>query len=458
MKIQSIYFKTALALFLLLALVSTGCKKYLNVKSEQKLDIPSNLNDFQALMDNYAQTNFVYPAAGEVSSTDYYLKDADYSALYYDADKRMYTWQKDYIFKSGAIGNDWESTYTTVYFANTILDNIKSVPRSAENATQWDDINGQALFQRGYQFLGALQLWSNAYDEKTATSDLGIPLRLNTDCNQKSLRASVSDSYNQVISDLKSSIPLLPVIPLNAFRPGKQAAYAILARTYLFMRNYEQAGIYADSSLQLNNQLIDYNTLNAASSYPIPNLSSELIFYSVLNSQRPINYRLAKIDSNLYRSYDNNDLRKTIFFKDNLDGTYSFKGNYTAASYQFAGPANDEIYLIRAESYARAGDINNSLKYLNELLINRYVTGTFNALTATDAATALNLVLVERRKELVMRGLRWPDIKRLNKEGAGIGLARTVSGANYLLPPNDPKFAMSIPEDVIALSGMPQNP
>jgi len=439
-------------------MLSSSCKKYLDAKSDQKLEIPTNLNDLQALMDNYATINFVYPAAGEVSSDDYYLKDADYSALFYNADKRMYTWQKNYIFNTGASGNDWESTYNAIYYANTILENIRSIARSPENAAQWDNVKGEALFLRGYQFLGALQIWSQAYDEKIAGTDLGIPLRLNTDFNQKSVRASVNDSYNQVITDLRSAIPLLPSIPLNAFRPGKQAAYAILARTYLCMRNYQLAGIYADSSLLVNNQLIDYNTLNPSAAYPIPNLSTEMIFYSVLNSVKPIYFKLAKIDSNLYRSYADNDLRKTIFFKDDLDGTFSFKGSYTAAFYQAAGPATDEMYLIRAEAYARAGDVSNCFKYLNTLLINRYKTGTFTALKAPDASSALNLVLLERRKELVMRGLRWADIKRLNKEGAEIGLNRTVLGVNYALPANDPRFALSIPEDVIALSGMQQNP
>ncbi|SEM08104.1 hypothetical protein SAMN05216436_101351 [bacterium A37T11] len=57
-----------------------------------------------------------------------------------------------------------------------------------------------------------------------------------------------------------------------------------------------------------------------------------------------------------------------------------------------------------------------------------------------------------------MRGLRWMDIKRLNKEGANITLTRNLNGQIYTLPPNDPRFALPIPEDVIDLSGMQQNP
>jgi hypothetical protein len=49
------------------------------------------------------------------------------------------------------------------------------------------------------------------------------------------------------------------------------------------------------------------------------------------------------------------------------------------------------------------------------------------------------------------------DVKRLNKQGGGIVLKRSLDGKNYELPANDHRYALSIPEDVIAYSGMAQN-
>ena len=66
--------------------------------------------------------------------------------------------------------------------------------------------------------------------------------------------------------------------------------------------------------------------------------------------------------------------------------------------------------------------------------------------------------LKERRKELLFRGLRWSDLKRYNRDGAGISLERTVNGTTYTLPPNDLRYAIAIPEDIIKMTGMPQNP
>ena len=63
----------------------------------------------------------------------------------------------------------------------------------------------------------------------------------------------------------------------------------------------------------------------------------------------------------------------------------------------------------------------------------------------------------KRRKELLFRGLRWADVKRYNREGANIVLSKTVNGKTFLLPPNDLRYAIAIPEDIIGMTGMPQN-
>jgi len=71
----------------------------------------------------------------------------------------------------------------------------------------------------------------------------------------------------------------------------------------------------------------------------------------------------------------------------------------------------------------------------------------------------LNKILTERRKELLMRGLRWTDLRRLNKETAfATTLSRIVNGTTYTLPPNDPGYVFRIPLSVINFTGIEQNP
>lgn len=320
---------------------------------------------------------------------------------------------------------------------------------------------GQALYYRARSFLHAAFVWLPAYDSIHAKTDLGLPLRLNSDFNVTSSRSSVQETYKRIIDDLVSAIPLLAISPPHKMRPSKAAAYALLARTYLAMRVYGRAGLYADSCLRLYDKLLDYNNssmVGLSSSYSFQRFNDEVLTVSGMRIPGLLYNNIAKIDSGLLQTYSNDDLRKVAFFKNNNDGTYGFKGSYERSTSYFTSVATDEVYLIRSECFARTGEIDAAMNDLNKLLSKRWKTGTFVPFLATNQNEALSLILKERRKELVMRGLRWTDIKRLNKEGANITLKRLVNNKVYLLPPNDARFALPIPDDVISLSGISQNP
>src|SRR5690606_32083569 len=108
----------------------------------------------------------------------------------------------------------------------------------------------------------------------------------------------------------------------------------------------------------------------------------------------------AYVNADLYASYDDNDLRKIVFVNNDW-GVPIFKGWYTGSSRLFSGIATDEVYLTRAECYARLGDKQKALADLNTLLEKRWVTGTFTPLAANTAEEALQMILTERRKELL---------------------------------------------------------
>src|SRR3546814_922081 len=117
------------------------------------------------------------------------------------------------------------------------------------------------------------------------------------------------------------------------------------------------------------------------------------------------------------------------------------------------------MYLNKAECLARKGAAQEALDVLNTLLVNRYHKETFVKKTASDPVEALTLILTERRKELVMRDIRWMDIKRLNLEPKHqITLTRTIGSQIFELEPNDNRFALPFPQSVIDVSGMRQNP
>jgi tetratricopeptide (TPR) repeat protein len=437
---------------ILAALAMGSCKKYLELKPNKKLLTNPTVEQVQGLLDHNDRMNRGV-GADELSADDYYLTTDAYNALTYLPGKAAYLWEEELMFD--IFPNDWTTSYDAIYYANTALELLEKIPRNNLNAVAYDNAKGGALFFRSRWFLENVITWAKAYDRNTAASDLGIPLRLNSDFNEPSVRASVKEVYERIIADMEQAARLLPVTPDHVMRPSRPAAYAILSRTYLAMREYDKAGKYADSCLQLKSTLIDYNTLNSAANFPISMFNSEVIMHYNHGSLAQMS---RTTDSNLYRSYAANDLRKTIFFRSNGDGTYGFKGHYTGSATHLGGPATDEMYLTRAECFARAGNTTAALNDLNALLVKRHKSGTFVPVTAQSSQDALNKILVERRKELMLRGLRWMDIKRLNKEGANISIKRIINNTVYELPPNDPRFALPLPGYIVALTGMPQNP
>lgn len=206
---------------------------------------------------------------------------------------------------------------------------------------------------------------------------------------------------------------------------------------------------------------MDYNTINAAVAIPFTQFNREVIYETRTNSISALSQSNAKIDSLLYQSYATNDLRKTVFFRSNGNGTYAFKGNYTgqSAAFLFTGVATDEMYLLRAECYARAGNTSAALADLNTLMSKRWKTGTFVPFTAPDANEALLLILKERRKELLFRSLRWTDLRRLNKEPAlAQTITRVLNNQVYSLEPDSWRYTLQIDREAILFSGMQQNP
>lgn len=438
---------------LLILFTCISCKKFLDKKSDKALAIPSSLRDAQAILDNYTVMNTFYSSVSSQSDDDYFLDDAFFNSISTE-NQHNYIWDREAYNQT-----DWLLLYEIVFYSNVALETVNNLP-SGYSQSEYDNVKGQALFFRSYALYHIAQLWAPPFNKATAASDLGIPLRLSADPNKKTERATVEQTYQQVITGLKQAAALLPPsVPLKS-RPSKAAAFGALARTYMAMQEYSMAGLYADSCLQLYNTLIDYNTISQTSSTPFPRFNPEVILQSQFGGVAMLASNNWKVDSLLYKSYAANDLRKSLFYTANGTGTYGFKGSYNASTSgsNFNGLATDEIYLIRAECEARAGNKNAAMNDLNTLLVKRWKTGTFVDYTATDANDALNKVLAERRKELVGRGLRWFDLRRLNWEPAWAKtLFRKVNGTTYQLPPNDKRYTFYIPQNVIEFTGIQQN-
>lgn len=441
-------------------ITGTSCKKFLDANPDSSVAVPSSLTDLQALLDHSNRMNLARtPSFSELSCDDFFLLDDTYNAFIKEL-QSAYTWNR----LPYNISNDWSIAYQPVYTSNYCLDRLLEIPVTASTITEWNNVKGSALFFRSYFFLGLTWSHAKAYLADSADKNLGIVLRLGSDFNVPSKRATVMETYYRILFDTKEAVIYLPDQPVNTMRPSKAAAYGLLARTYLSMRQYDSAFRYAGLSLQLKNNLIDLNAdsdlngnVNAA--VPFKRFNKETVFYTEMNGIGSVNsFTRARIDTLLYNSYNNSDLRKKAFFRSSPP-YYLFKGSYTGnTNNYFTGITTAEMYLTRAECNARLGNISNAMSDLNTLMRKRWDnTIPYPEITAVNEVDAVNKILSERRKELYMRGLRWMDIKRLNRENRNIILTRKIGTQVFTLLPNAGYYALPLPDDIIKLTGIEQN-
>lgn len=398
--------------------------------------------------------NMNVPVFGDIHSDDYFFTEKEFNAVD-DQSRGFYTWTGfPYNYP-----DDWALMYVPVYQVNVVLD---ALPKVEGIKSEKDRIKGAALFYRAYQYLQGMWIYAKPWDAKTSDTDLGIVLRQTSDQSVPSKRSTVSACYRQIIGDLITASGLLPELAESPMRPSKIACYGALSRTYLSVAKYDSAFYYADKVLKVKIDLIDYNDFSSRDllkPYPISRLNNETIFYAQLTTSYPnLHPSYGLVDSALYASYADNDIRKALFFRAR-NGFHSFKGNYTSAFNLFGGMAIDELLLIRAETNIRLGRVENGLDDLNALLVKRIKKDEFIPYKGLNKEDVLLLIKRERRKELLMRGLRWMDIKRYNKyDGDNIKLMRYINGTKYELEPNSNRYALPLPTDIILLTGMEQNP
>lgn len=445
----------SLLIFTVIFLV--GCTKgWLEEKQDIKLIVPSTLNDMDLLM-NSGMFSYDQRGSMEASCDDFEVTLAQYNSLFTDFNRKLLTWTIDEFPKLGGgdYGEEWDYAYKQIQNCNVALKGLTKITRTESNAEQYDRIKGTALYHRSRAFFNLALTFCKYYDANTAERDLGIPLKLDEDINEPIFRSNLKQTYQQIIKDLSAAAILLPKNAISGLHITNAGAFALLARTYLYMDNYQKALECARNSLAIKSLLDDYNSFNPIDSRPLFFKSKEIHIQTKLSNPYGTSSTSAYIPDQLYDQYDENDLRKELYFKIQ-DGRAIWRGHLITNN--LAGTAIDEVLLIGAECEARIGDKDQAMQMLNKLLVTRFKTNTFIPLTASTKIEALDIILRERRKELLKRGLRFQDLKRLNKDPRyAKTLIRTVGDKTYTLPPNDRRYVFPIPQYIINYSGIEQN-
>lgn len=451
MKIYQLFYYTFILIF-------SSCNEFLDEKPDIKMVVPKTLKDAELLINDYTTMNIGYPLFGELGTDGYYITEDSWESITNYEQRNAYTW----IDESYNDAVQWQRPYKVVYMANQIL-SILNEMKDQQNDPNYTKIAGASYFFRAFAFHQLAEVYAPVYTSGTAANEMGIPLRLDPGIDVPSVRASLAETYEQIIQDYHTAVRMLPAQEPIKGRPHRAAAYAGLARVYLGMSDYERAYRYADSCLQLKSELLDFNDIDASEELPIPAFNKEILFpaMSAGAGGGPMGYYYALVDPVFYKSYAVQDLRRRVFFEliDFQTEAYGFKGNFNNSRAQlFVGLTTSEVYLIKAESAVRTGKLSDGIAAINTLLEKRWRTGLYNPITETNPEVLLKLILMERQKELFFRGRRWADLKRLNLDPQfKKTLTRNVDAKNYQLEPNSLKYAFKLPETVVRLGKIPQN-
>ena len=453
----------------ILCICSGACKKaFLEHKPDNALIVPATIEEFQSLLDNDKFMNGSVkqtmggpnPALLVTAGDEYYALDNNFPnySLY---SRNVYVWHKQDAFGGADFVPDWSVPYRAIFYANLVIDGLQKIDSNIA-VDEWRNAMGSALFYRAHTYFQLAQIFTPYFDINAPDAPFGLPLRLKSDINESIQRSSLIETYSRIESDLLRAADLLPDIPVFKTRPSKFAALSMLARFNLTIQDYPSALLFANDALDIKSELLDYNQLSNAVTYPLAD-NKEIIFKSYINI--PPTTELwtpsrARVDSFLYQSYDANDLRRSLYFQQREPGRFSFRGSYESNGFLFTGLAIDELVLIKAECLARMNKIPEALTSLNFLLEHRYKSGTFIPYTLISADETMKLIIEERKKQLLMRGLRWTDLRRLNMDMRfSQTIYRKINGVLISLTPGDLRYTWPIPEDIIGFNPkMIQNP
>lgn len=459
---------------LLMMIVISGCKKFLNVRPDNVSGInPTTVNDFEQIVNSSTLATPNYLVADLVSDdvllSDKAITAGEGSSFYINA----YLWA-DKIWTSTDDDPIYNSSYKSILHMNIVIDNINKA--DSGTVERKEIVTAQAKINRAYCYLQLVNLYGTDYQPGSAASDLAVPLVLHPDATALPGRNTVQQVYDQIVKDLDEAVSTaaLPDFGIDVIHPGKAAAFGMLARTYLYMGNYEKALAASEAALKIKSTLLNYNTfslLNPAD----PSVGVKNKLYTLKQQEDNPEILFAKIcmDVGFFNTFKEtlylSDDLKTLLGPKDLRFVYGFlqKPKEIHSSYptyidalvpsmQFNYSIGvPEMMLIKAECLARKDNEEQALSVVNELRKVRYTATGYAPLVVTPSADALTLVLQERRRELFLHGgLRLFDLKRLNREAKfKIDLTRlsfTDNSIKATLQAGSPRYLMPFAPNIIA--------
>jgi hypothetical protein len=365
-------------------------------------------------------------------------------------------WNHSVVSTDNQVEGMWSVAYSTINRANVVLKGLDDNPNTLSVALA-NSYRGELRFLRALSYFYLTTFYGKKPYAADNGASLGVPLRLAA--NQSSggealVRSTQLQVFSQILADLNFAEANLPLnnggAENNAVRAHRNAAIALKTRVFLQMGDF--ANVIAEG-----NKLVPLTPPYTATSGIAHTLNSNFtnVFrspYQALESifSLPMNNTNAPGTQNGLALYHNaefsvnntgagvvldpnwkvTDSRKVLVTSSNRYQKYNDDINNYVAILRWS-----EVLLNTAEALARqaTGIDARALAILNTVRQRSDATTTFAPATKTEL---INLILNERRIELLGEGHRMWDIQRQGLSFPAKGSAPSVAptAQNYVWP------------------------
>lgn len=324
----------------------------------------------------------------------------------------------------------WQNAYRVVNQANVILYKLPET-----DATK--PYRGEAYFMRALANFDLVRRYTKPYSlvkDKADAANTGIPLVLRaleqTEVPAfKPSRATLNQTYDAIISDLKAAQTVAPQSKPSTdgvFRASQDAASALLTRAYLYKEDWQNVIKEATPLIQ---KYALWSGADYLANFTSGNATAEDIFtlrFLTLENRGANNFGYIYLPNDGSSTGGYGDIRLTDNFMAQLDPADIRKGaikTYSGSNYLMKWVGNglgltgmtnvkvlriSEVLLNRAEAYAESGALQQAVDDINSLRVKRGLAAFTDM--SVDAVKAE--IIKERRLELVGEGFGATDLFR----------------------------------------------
>ncbi|WP_418360334.1 RagB/SusD family nutrient uptake outer membrane protein [Sphingobacterium detergens] len=415
------HFNYILLLALFASTLSCG-KGFLEVEPKGSL-IATKTAEYENMFYNSQSVGFDAPAL--ILGDDATVLDSYFAASPITL-QRFFRYQAD-VYEPEASADELIIPIRNIYLYNKIINEVMN----SEGGTleSKNSIQAEAKASRAFLNLYLINYYGKPYQTSSASTDPGVPLVTKADVAQNSFtRATVQQVYDNMISDLKESIPLIPINVPNRLRMCKSAAELTLAKIYWFMGNYDQALLLIKQAkshmpTSFESFIYNYNQTYASGTWTVTSAieNRQSLFARTSTSFMTNNSNDMLLAPWVSKLYSKNDQRLKSFSGRPYLGTSAFPvENLSRRIGPFGAQAPQGIYLpdvelMQAECEARAGNIEAATSIVTSFREKRMPADEAKV-AVIEKNGLIRFIVEERVREFALYGWRWFDMRRLSND------------------------------------------